>query len=269
MTLRSVMFHLDDGDAPLRFAPPLLQFARDYQVRDLVAAAPGRLPDPFVAAAFPLAQAQAREREMYDLIESLQQALCEAADGFALDFRSAGVLDVTAFLLDQAARCDLIVTRQHRALDTDLGQADLSRLVLQAGRPVLAVPRSAETLRFRRVLIGYKRSREARLALSAGLPLMSRADRILVAALGEGTTAPQLADAVDFLKGHGLPAEGWQNTDIADADAAEGLLQIAEDDDSDLIVAGAYSRGRLREIVLGGVTHALLQQTGRACLLIH
>ena len=66
-----------------------------------------------------------------------------------------------------------------------------------------------------------------------------------------------------------MPAEGWQNTDIADADAAEGLLQIAEDDDSDLIVAGAYSRGRLREVVLGGVTHALLQQTGLACLLIH
>ena len=269
MTLRSVLFHIDDADAAMRFVPPLLQFARDHQIRDLVAAAPGLLPDPMSAAAYPLSEAEARKREMFDLLETLQTSVRDAARGFALDFRSAAVTDVTAFLLDQAGRCDLTVVRRHRSQPTDLGQVDLGRFVLQAGRPVLIVPREAEAIRIQRVVVGFKPCREARLALAAGLPLVGRAERVLVAALGEGVAASALADAVDFLGAHGVPAEAWQDEAVMDDEAGDALLRIAAEDDSDLIVAGAYGRGPVREAVFGGVTRSLLRGADRPCLLIH
>ena len=53
------------------------------------------------------------------------------------------------------------------------------------------------------------------------------------------------------------------------APAAEQLLDVAERQQADLIVAGAYGHSRVQEWVFGGFTRALLAQTRRAVLFSH
>ncbi len=47
------------------------------------------------------------------------------------------------------------------------------------------------------------------------------------------------------------------------------LLSFAADQGSDLIVMGAYGHGRMRELVLGGVTRTLLESMTVPVLLSH
>jgi nucleotide-binding universal stress UspA family protein len=47
------------------------------------------------------------------------------------------------------------------------------------------------------------------------------------------------------------------------------LRAIAQERGADLIVAGAYGHSRLREFVLGGVTHDLLLCANRCALVSH
>ena len=41
-----------------------------------------------------------------------------------------------------------------------------------------------------------------------------------------------------------------------------GLLKAARDFGSDLLVMGAYSHSRLRQLILGGVTRVVLEKAG-------
>ncbi len=49
----------------------------------------------------------------------------------------------------------------------------------------------------------------------------------------------------------------------------EVLLAEAEDAGSDLVVMGAYSQGRLRELLLGGVTRYVLAHAEVPVLMAH
>jgi nucleotide-binding universal stress UspA family protein len=74
-------------------------------------------------------------------------------------------------------------------------------------------------------------------------------------------------DVVAWLKRHGIAAEAV--TSGSTGDDAEQLQFVAEERNADVIVAGAYGHGRLREWVLGGVTKDLLLRADRCSLVSH
>ncbi len=49
----------------------------------------------------------------------------------------------------------------------------------------------------------------------------------------------------------------------------EALLAAAESENADLMVMGAYTRSRLRELVFGGVTRDILGAAGLPVLMAH
>jgi len=51
--------------------------------------------------------------------------------------------------------------------------------------------------------------------------------------------------------------------------SADALIDVAQKDGADLIVAGAYGQSRLGEWVFGGVTRDLLSACPVCCLLAH
>jgi nucleotide-binding universal stress UspA family protein len=51
--------------------------------------------------------------------------------------------------------------------------------------------------------------------------------------------------------------------------AGDALIDFAVRQDADLIVLGAYGHSRLREWILGGVTHDLLDRSPVCCLMSH
>ena len=124
------------------------------------------------------------------------------------------------------------------------------------------------------VAVAWKDSREGRRAVIDALPFLQRAERIQLVAICDDkaaapATAARLSDVADHLLRHGVKTTF--NAAIAEkgSDAAEQLLDIAERQRADLIVAGAYGHSRLQEWAFGGFTRALLAQTERAVLFSH
>jgi nucleotide-binding universal stress UspA family protein len=139
-------------------------------------------------------------------------------------------------------------------------------LVFQSGRPVYVAAREPRPQGA--VILAWNGSREAARALSAGLPFFETAPKTCIVTIGEPSPAAAgLDDAVAFLRSHGAKAEGVTLPRTRDVDDA--LLAEARRVGASLIVAGAWSHSRFREIILGGVTKSLLAQSEFDLLLAH
>jgi nucleotide-binding universal stress UspA family protein len=154
-----------------------------------------------------------------------------------------------------AAGADLVVAGRAGNAALDIGA-----LVMAAGLPVLAAPAGRDRLSAESVVVGWKNTRETRRALSDSLPFLKRAKQVRVAAAVEDAldveVAAELEDVALRLERHGVRAAVEMRTD--GQSAAQMLIEVAERDGADLIVAGAYGHSRMHQWAFGGVTRSLL-----------
>lgn len=148
------------------------------------------------------------------------------------------------------------------------------RLLMAVGRPILLVPYAgAFPTVGERVLVAWNASREATRAVNDALPLLRLASQVSVLVInprggvsGDGDVPG--ADLALHLSRHGVKAEAaWIQAD--DIDVAAMLLSRASDFQADLIVMGGYGHSRVREIVLGGATRAILHAMTVPTLMSH
>ena len=143
-------------------------------------------------------------------------------------------------------------------------------LLMEAGLPILLIPAAEVEFRAETVLLAWKNTQEARRAISVAMPLLQKAERVLVAAVCRdrevATIEQELADVAARLARHGVKVATLVEVEAPGA-AGRRLLHIAEADKSDLIVAGGYGHSRLREWALGGVTRDLIADGRRFVLL--
>ena len=147
---------------------------------------------------------------------------------------------------------------------------DLSNLLMQAGRPVLAVPAEAESFSAERILIAWKDTREARRAVSDALPLLRRAAHVQILTVEEGDNSQERAsvsDVAQWLARHQVTAEVV--TRSGDGDISRSLEFGIAAFRPDLVVAGAFGHSRFREWILGGVTRGLLANPTISILFSH
>jgi nucleotide-binding universal stress UspA family protein len=234
--------------------PPVDQFGAGIMVAEMIDAEEERVQSDLQAA---------RER-----FETLTRT-----SGLSTEWRSA--LDAPTLVISREARAaDLIVIGRepsHAGLGAYLAPAP-GDLLMHAGRPLLVVPPGANRLLGERIVLAWKDAREARRALWDALPFLTRAAAVHVVGVAAESeleaAAARVADVVRHLKGHGVAAEGEAHPRRA-ATVADELILVAEQNDADLIVAGAYGHARLREWVFGGVTAGLLRHSPKCCLLSH
>lgn len=201
-----------------------------------------------------------------------EEAFRVATAGLETEWRTAR--QAPAYAVSQAARdADLIVAVAAGGDDAaSAHHANAADLVMTSGRPVLAAPPGAAQLEARRIIVAWKDSREARRAVADALPLLLRAEEVLVQAVyGEDGRRPEMdaevAAVAANLARRGVRARG--EVAVTDAPAAEQLDISAAALGADLIVAGAYGHGRTSEWAFGGVTRDLLRDPRRFVLLSH
>lgn len=160
----------------------------------------------------------------------------------------------------QARLHDLVVIdAEPDALTGDRGLIEV--LLFDTGRPLMVVPRGGATFAVRRILVAWDESAQATRALHDALPLLKQADSVeIVSITGEKDLSESLpgAEIAPSLAHHDVPVTVVdlvaENEDVAETLRKHALLSRA-----DMIVMGAYVHSRLRELVLGGVTQALLR----------
>jgi nucleotide-binding universal stress UspA family protein len=172
-------------------------------------------------------------------------------------------------LASQARAVDLVIcgvtSGSSGFIERRAGPEDL---IMTTGRPVLTGPPDVDRLDLRHVVLAWKDTREARRALTDAMPLLERAERVLVVAapergLEEDSTIA-IADVAEAIRRHG----GNAATRILPPahSAADAILEASVDFDAQLIVAGAYGRSRMQEWAFGGVTRRLLRQDAKFVL---
>lgn len=166
------------------------------------------------------------------------------------------------------SRCrDLVVAARPHVGD-GVPRDLLEVLVLGCGRPVIIVPDNRPLPPPDTILVCWKDCAEAARAVSAALPLLKRAQRVVVASVEETSPAPSLADFIRQLAWHGIQADALC-LDHPKTSVSAALLAAAQRVGADLMVMGAYRRSPLREVVFGGVTQAILDKCDIGVLVAH
>ena len=141
--------------------------------------------------------------------------------------------------------------------------------LFETGRPVLVAP-SFPVRSFRtRVAIFWKESPEAAKAVWSALPLLRQAEEVRVFTVGDD--AASSASQQRLLGGLTRAGVSAEATLLEPGDEPDGDLLIgsAANMDADLVVMGAYSHSRLRELVFGGVTISILDGLPRPVFMAH
>jgi nucleotide-binding universal stress UspA family protein len=147
---------------------------------------------------------------------------------------------------------------------------DLLRLLLvECGRPLLiAGPRPPRTLSGT-AMVCWKDAREPARALTAAMPLLAAAERVVIAAVDEGdSSANDAAAVVRQLAWHGIRAEA-QMVKADGHPMADVLSRAAQACGADLMVMGSYSTGPFRQEIFGGCTRSILEHAELPVFLLH
>lgn len=178
---------------------------------------------------------------------------------------------ILPFDLSAAARVSDIIVFGRGSGELSYPDTNLvEEAIFQSGRPVLIAPAGKFERTPRRILVAWNGGREAARALSSAMPLFEETDAALVISIGNMPSDLEGPEkAAELLRLHGVKAEAKRRAAEGDASAEEELLASAREWRADLIVMGAYSHSRWRELVLGGFTRRLLKQTEFPLFLAH
>lgn len=145
----------------------------------------------------------------------------------------------------------------------------LEAVLFESGRPILVTPPEAPKKLGEVIVIAWNGSTESARAVSFAKPLLERAKRIVVLAIEEAmVSGPSAADLARSLSRGGLEVEAIARSAGAQA-KGEAMVKGAMDLGADLLVKGAYTHSRLRQMVFGGVTRHILQESTIPVLMSH
>lgn len=184
-------------------------------------------------------------------------------------FESALEIGVVADVVVERSRSVDLVVLGRRGEHAAFGDAPLGStvhaVVRRAPKPTLVVPR--ETGPMDRPLVAYDGSEHATRALELGVEYAERLGRPLhVVGVRDRLEDAELLveEAAEYARGHDVePVLHPRGGD----GPVEAILEVADEAEADLLVMGAYGGGRLRELLLGSTTEAILGRCGRAVLL--
>jgi nucleotide-binding universal stress UspA family protein len=202
-------------------------------------------------------EAEKARKEFDEKARKEQYEKCEWRQGLTQD-----ALEVVRW---NARYADLIIAGQpHKDDRGGLPVGFSQELVMSAGRPVLLIPYEGRWDRIgQRVLVGWNGSQEAARAVKDGVPLLPPADEVEVVIYDRRKVLPDPGDLPDhdiaaYLARHAARVTVSEE-DSRGEDVGALILKRARVIGADVVVMGAYSHSRVREIVLGGATRTVLR----------
>ena len=279
MSLKDLLVVIDDSPAAAARIDVAAQLAvtHDAHVTGLYVATAATIPN-FLDAQIPEAVRVAQRAHAGEMAAKAATLFDDRMRRFGLtdrsEWRQVRSDDPTALVALHGRYADLVVVGQvDPRRDQDVPAVLPQDLVFDCGRPLLVVPYAGSFASVgERVLVGWNASREAARAVGDALPLIAKAQRVLVLAVNPkpgqlGLGDEPGADIARHLSRHGRIQVTHVTTDAVEA--GDTMLNTIADESCDLVVMGAYGRSRLREQVLGGMTRYMLQHMTVPVLMSH
>jgi nucleotide-binding universal stress UspA family protein len=165
---------------------------------------------------------------------------------------------------------DLIVLSRPDAPSLGLHHRALESGLFESGRPILLSPPSPPKQIATNVLIAWNGSTEQTRAIAFAMPLLQQAERVKVLTIpgGAGVPGPSGEQMIRSLRRNGIPATPL-TVELGGRSTGETILTTAASQDCDLLIKGAYTQSRLRELIFGGATRHILANATLPVFMAH
>jgi nucleotide-binding universal stress UspA family protein len=250
-----------------RFGSYVEGFALRAAISDFVAA------DLIVADAWAVAETRDAElaKEARTLFESFMQAhgvpLGES-DGVSYGWTEADTAR-DAFVGSYGRVFDLIVFGRPGSYPAGSSMAAVEAALFESGRPILIAPPTAPTKLGDNIVIAWNRSTETARCTAFAMPLLHQAQKVTVLTVtGALVPGPEGEELARCLRRNGIAADAI-TVEATNKNAGEVILQKSRELGCDLLIKGAYTQSRLRQMIFGGATSHILAKTTLPVFMAH
>lgn len=223
-----------------------------------------------------------------DFLKTMRQAQQEAVDGIAASFHQAveaaggGVTHewittngAPGLMLARMSRTfDLLVTGQFEGAIRLGGRAvQPEELIVRSGKPMIMVPKDYQVRPFKEVaVVAWDGSRSAARALTDAMQILETKKRLdVVTVNGEAEDAllgwAGKHDIIAHLKRHGIDARHVPLKEKGSL--GKTIMAYCKEIDPDVLVMGAFGRGKLGSLLFGGVSQYILEHQSVPVLMSH
>ncbi len=203
-----------------------------------------------------------------------------AAGGYKLQQAATADAGVTLHWREAIGREDEIVALRGRIFDIVVvgrplkdsalpSPVTMEAALMDTGRPMLLAPPDVGAHVGRSIAVAWEGSTEAARAVAAALPLLRLAEKVTIITATAGSAVALSPEALaEGLAWHGIDAVPHL-FNPGNVEIGAALLAEAAKVGADMMVKGAYSHSRLRQMILGGRTRHILFNTSMPVLLAH
>jgi len=163
---------------------------------------------------------------------------------------------------------DVIVMNRPDAHSSRLHTRGIESALFDSGRPILLAPATPPQQIATNVLVAWNGSPEQARATAFAMPLLRQAERVTVLNVigGTGVPGPSAEQLTRYLQRNVIAATQL-NVELGGKTTGEVILGAAASLGCDLLVKGAYTQSRLRQMIFGGATKHVLANAALPVLL--
>jgi nucleotide-binding universal stress UspA family protein len=201
----------------------------------------------------------------HDLVET---ELGMASDAPTVSWYEPGPADSTTFA-SHGRVFDLIVVGRPQSGAIAPSMVILEEALFESGRPLLIAPPRVPAVLGERVAIAWNGSTETARTVAFAMPFLKRAQEIVVVSVEEAMVpGPSGRELAQNLTRHGLPVR-WRHVHAEGRNVGAAMLAESTAAGADLVVKGAYTQSRLRQMIFGGATSHILAHAELPVLMAH
>lgn len=165
---------------------------------------------------------------------------------------------------------DVTVIARLDADSTGLHRRVIESALFESGRPVLLAPPTAPKQIATNVMVHWNGSTEQARANAFAMPLLQLAERVTVLTVigGQEVPGPSADYILRQLQHNGIAAKPVR-VKLGDRETGEAVLEAAKAEGCDLLVKGAFTRNRLRQMIFGGATSHIMEHADIPVLMAH
>ena len=141
--------------------------------------------------------------------------------------------------------------------------------LFESGRPIVIAPAEPGDILGENIVIAWNQSTETARTVALGMPLLAGARAITVVGVrGWGVPGPNADQLCGHLRRNGISA-GARTIESDGRSPGEAILDECAALGADLLVKGAYTQSRLRQLIFGGATRHIMMNAPIPTILAH
>jgi nucleotide-binding universal stress UspA family protein len=153
---------------------------------------------------------------------------------------------------------DLIVVGRPVAGAATPSMSALETALFESGRPILIAPPAAPTALGSNVVIAWNGSTETARTIAMAMPFLEQAEQVLVLSVDEGMVPGPSGQQVAQGLARNRVAARSRHVQAQGRSVGAAILAEAAEAGADLLLKGAYTHSRLRQMIFGGATSHIL-----------